>query len=60
MHTVDGTCYGLDSGDVAVRLDIDACHGYPITNGYARYKSSTSVIIMELTPQSVNTGKPFS
>jgi len=59
IHTVDGTCYGLDSGKVTVRLEVHACRGYSVTESYARHKTSTSVIIMELTPQSVDTGKPF-
>ena len=51
LFLVDGTCYGLDSGDRTIRLEVDACDGYPATNAHTGYEAPLSFLIMEVIPQ---------
>jgi len=35
---------------------VGACHGYPTTDAYARFKAGTTVIVMETVSQTVDAG----
>ena len=49
--TVDGTCYGLSQGDIAIATVITSCDGFPAVSGMlTNIKSPRSTIIMEVMP----------
>ena len=49
--TVDGTCYGLSQGNIAIATVITSCDGFPAVSGMlTNIKSPRSTIIMEVMP----------
>ena len=53
---VDGTCYGLESGDRTIQLVVGACDGYPNANADTGFIAPMSLLIMEVIPQQLSQG----
>ena len=59
--TVDGTCYGLNKGEIQINLHVDECIGLgrkAEVPGIG-YFSSTTMLIYEIIPHDVPEGKYY-
>lgn len=45
---VDEACYGLDSGDIRIDLEVSNCEGMVEGDAFSGWKSARSMIIMEV------------
>ncbi|KAF6026444.1 CTHRC1 [Bugula neritina] len=55
---IDGTCYGLASGTITIKLNHEPCDGYGASNSNTGHLSSRSVVVYEITtPEEVSESK---
>jgi len=60
LSAVDGTCYGLGSGDIKIEIVVDECEGFENSNQWGTgWKAPKSVIVMEIHSISQNSSKQF-
>jgi len=57
---VDGTCYGLDLGDILVQLVVESCDRYGAGHRQTGWNSARTMLIMEMVTQKHSAGQLLS
>jgi len=49
IDLVDGTCYGLEAGNIEVDVVVDHCSGYSTSTTLTGWKYARTMLLMEVT-----------